>query len=53
MGNTELRSIDEGRRSPGGRRDARFGQVLGIVGTVFLSFGGIVLLAHRRHVRCY
>lgn len=44
MGNTELASIDAGRRSPDNRGLATAGKVIGIVGTVFLVGGLAVFM---------
>lgn len=46
MGSGELRAIEDGRRSPKGRRDARIGQVLGVFGSVLLAVGWVVLALH-------
>ncbi|HEX6222012.1 MAG TPA: DUF4190 domain-containing protein [Acidimicrobiia bacterium] len=44
MGNNELAAIDAGRRPPENRGTANAGRILGIVGTVLLAIGIIVLL---------
>lgn len=43
MGNEEVRSIDAGRRDPSNRGTANAGRILGIVGTVFLGIGIVIL----------
>ncbi len=45
IGQTELRAIDEGRRPAENRGTANAGRILGIVGTVLLGIGLIVLIA--------
>lgn len=44
MGNTELAAIDSGRRPPQNRGTANAGRILGIIGTVLLAIGIIVLI---------
>lgn len=44
MGNTELEAIDSGRRPPENRGTANAGRILGIIGTVLLVVGIIVLI---------
>lgn len=44
MGNRELEAIDAGRRSPENRGTANAGRILGIIGTVILGAGLLVLL---------
>lgn len=44
IGNNELKAIDSGRRDPANRGTANAGKILGIVGTVFLGIGAIVLV---------
>ena len=46
IGNRELAAIDDGRRDPRGRRDARIGQVLGVCGTIALGVGWVLLVLH-------
>ena len=43
FGHDELKAIDEGRRPPEGHSQATAGRILGIIGTVFLVFGLVVL----------
>lgn len=43
MGNKELAAIDSGRRPPDNRGTANAGKILGIIGTVLLAVGLIVL----------
>jgi uncharacterized membrane protein YjgN (DUF898 family) len=43
MGNKELAAIDAGRRPPDNRGTANAGRILGIIGTVLLAVGIIVL----------
>lgn len=45
LGLTDKRAVDAGRRDPSGRGAAVAGYVLGIVGTVFLAVGVLVLVA--------
>jgi hypothetical protein len=45
LGLADQRAVDAGRRDPSGRGAAVAGYVLGIVGTVFLGLGLLVLLA--------
>ncbi|MGF1661416.1 MAG: DUF4190 domain-containing protein [Kineosporiaceae bacterium] len=45
LGLFDKRAVDAGRRDPSGRGAAVAGYVLGIVGTVFLGIGLLVLLA--------
>jgi Co/Zn/Cd efflux system component len=44
LGNQELVSIDAGLRSPEDRRTANTGRILGIVGTVLLIIGILVVI---------
>lgn len=44
MGNTELAAIDAGKRNPQGRGSANAGRILGIIGTVLLAVGIVVLI---------
>ncbi|HJQ76397.1 MAG TPA: DUF4190 domain-containing protein [Acidimicrobiia bacterium] len=44
MGNKELQAIDAGRRAPENRGTANAGRILGIIGTVFLAIGILVIL---------
>jgi hypothetical protein len=44
MGNEEVRAIDAGRRDPSNRGTANAGRILGIVGTVLMGIGLIVLV---------
>lgn len=44
MGNRELEAIDSGKRPPENRGTANAGRILGIIGTVLLGLGVIVLL---------
>ena len=44
MGNKELAAIDSGRRNPENRGTANAGRILGIVGTILLGIGIIVLI---------
>lgn len=44
MGNRELQAIDSGMRPPENRSTANAGRILGIIGTVFLGIGLLVLL---------
>lgn len=44
MGNKELAAIDSGRRSPENRGTANAGRILGIIGTVLLAVGIVVLI---------
>ena len=43
FGHDELKAIDEGRRPPEGHGQATAGRILGIIGTVLLVFGLVVL----------
>jgi len=43
MGNEEVRAIDAGRRDPTNRGTANAGRILGIVGTVLMGLGIILL----------
>ena len=43
MGNEEVRAIDAGRRDPNNRGTANAGRILGIVGTVLMGLGIILL----------
>jgi uncharacterized membrane protein YjgN (DUF898 family) len=44
MGTKELAAIDAGRRPPENRGTANAGKILGIIGTVLLAIGVIVIL---------
>lgn len=44
MGNNELEAIDAGRRPSENRGTANAGRILGIVGTVLLAIGVVVLI---------
>lgn len=44
MGNNELQAIDAGRRAPENRGTANAGRILGIIGTIFLAIGVILIL---------
>ena len=44
MGNKELEAIDAGRRPPENRGTANAGRILGIIGTVFLALGVVLLV---------
>jgi hypothetical protein len=44
VGNNELRGIDAGRRPPDNRGLANAGRILGIIGTVILGLGLLVLI---------
>lgn len=44
MGNKELAAIDAGRRPPDQRSTANAGRILGIIGTVLLGIGIVVVL---------
>jgi hypothetical protein len=44
MGNTELAAIDAGRRPPENRNTANAGRILGIITTVLLGIGLVILL---------
>ena len=44
FGHDELKAIDQGRRPPDGHGAATAGRILGIIGTVFLILGVLVLL---------
>lgn len=44
MGNKELAAIDAGRRAPENRGTANAGRILGIIGTVLLGIGIVVLI---------
>lgn len=44
MGSKELAAIDAGRRPPENRGTANAGRILGIIGTVLLAVGLVVLL---------
>lgn len=44
MGNKELAAIDSGRRPPENRSTANAGRILGIVGTVLLGVGIVLLI---------
>jgi len=43
MGNEEVRAIDAGRRDPTNRGTANAGRILGIIGTVLMGLGIILL----------
>jgi hypothetical protein len=45
LGRSELQAVAEGRRPPGDEGLANAGRILGIVGTVLLAFGILMLLA--------
>ncbi len=45
MGNKELAAIDAGRRPPENRSNANAGRILGIIGTVMLGLGLLVIVA--------
>jgi Mn2+/Fe2+ NRAMP family transporter len=45
IGNSEVKAIDAGRRNPENRGTAQAGKILGIVGTVFLALGVVVVVA--------
>jgi hypothetical protein len=44
MGNNELAAIDSGRRAPENRGTANAGRILGIISTVLLAIGVILLV---------
>jgi uncharacterized membrane protein YjgN (DUF898 family) len=44
MGNKELAAIDAGRRAPENRGTANAGRILGIIGTVLLAVGLVLLV---------
>jgi uncharacterized membrane protein YjgN (DUF898 family) len=44
MANKELQAIDAGRRAPENRSTANAGRILGIIGTVLLGIGLILIL---------
>lgn len=44
IGNKELAAIDSGRRPPENRGTANAGRILGIIGTVLLGVGIVVLI---------
>ena len=44
MGNKELAAIDAGRRPPENRGTANAGRILGIIGTVLLGLGILILI---------
>lgn len=44
MANRELQAIDSGRRPPENRGTAKAAKVLGIIGTVFLLLGVLLLI---------
>ncbi|MFP3882639.1 MAG: DUF4190 domain-containing protein [Actinomycetota bacterium] len=44
MGNNELQAIDAGRRSPENRGTANAGRILGIISTVLLALGILVII---------
>jgi hypothetical protein len=43
LGNEEVRAIDAGRRDPTNRSTANAGRILGIIGTVLLGVGIVIL----------
>ena len=45
LGNEEVKAIDGGRRAPENRSVANAGRILGIIGTVLLAIGVVILLA--------
>lgn len=44
MGNNELQAIDAGRRPPENRGTANAGKILGIISTVLLAIGIVLLI---------
>ncbi len=44
MGNNELKAIDAGRRAPENRGTANAGRILGIIATVLMAIGIILLI---------
>lgn len=44
MGNKEMAAIDAGRRPPENRGTANAGRILGIVGTVLLAIGVVLII---------
>ena len=44
MGKNELEAIDSGRRPPENRGTANAGKILGIIGTVLIGIGLVVLI---------
>lgn len=44
LGNDEVRAIDAGRRDPTNRSTANAGRILGIIGTVVIGVGIVILL---------
>lgn len=44
MGNNELAAIDAGRRAPENRGTANAGKILGIISTVLLAIGVLVIV---------
>ena len=44
MGNNELQAIDAGRRAPENRGTANAGRILGIISTVLLAIGLLLLI---------
>jgi hypothetical protein len=44
LGNDEVRAIDAGRRDPSNRSMANTGRILGIIGTVLLAIGLVLLV---------
>lgn len=45
IGQRELEAIDAGRRSPENRGTAKVGKILGIIGTVLLILGVLLIIA--------
>lgn len=43
LGNEEVRAIDAGRRDPTNRSTANAGRILGIIGTVLIGMGIVIL----------
>ncbi len=44
MGNEEVSAIDAGRRDPSNRGTANAGRILGIIGTVLIGVGTILVI---------
>jgi len=44
MGNNELAAIDSGRRAPENRGTANAGRILGIISTVLLAIGVLIIV---------
>jgi hypothetical protein len=44
MGNNELAAIDAGRRAPENRGTANAGRILGIISTVLMAIGIVVVI---------